>query len=279
MQLSQAIASHRQYLKSFAKATSQAAYSHLYNLMLERFPNREIESLTSEEIFNFLNSITEGRAQATKRLRFQQTKALFNHCIQNLEMTMRNPCGTPMLSQTFRAPKRIQRQLPDKDTINEIIYKTDEPRARLILELGAFCALRIGEILKLRGKDVIGTKLILEQPKSGKEFEHAFMPDKVAERVQGYIRQKGLAPEDRLFDLTYSGARSMMNRINQRFNTKIRLHDLRRYAATFASRSGMPLEIVSKALLRHSDLKITQLYLGKISDTETQRWMDTLYQK
>jgi hypothetical protein len=31
-------------------------------------------------------------------------------------------------------------------------------------------------------------------------------------------------------------------------------HDLRRHAATYASRSGTPIEIVSKILLRHSSV-------------------------
>ena len=39
-------------------------------------------------------------------------------------------------------------------------------------------------------------------------------------------------------------------------------HDLRRHAATFASRSGTPIEIVSKVILRHASLSTTQRYLG-----------------
>jgi integrase len=54
-------------------------------------------------------------------------------------------------------------------------------------------------------------------------------------------------------------------------------HDLRRHAATYASRSGTPIEIVSKILLRHSSLSITQRYLGKISDVEAMRWIDKLH--
>lgn len=45
---------------------------------------------------------------------------------------------------------------------------------------------------------------------------------------------------------------------------KLRPHDLRRHAATFASRSGVPIEIVSKVLLRHADLSTTQRYFGKV---------------
>jgi len=54
-------------------------------------------------------------------------------------------------------------------------------------------------------------------------------------------------------------------------------HDLRRHAATYASRSGTPLEIVSKVLLRHSNLSTTQVYLGKVSDVEAIRWIDNLH--
>ena len=54
-------------------------------------------------------------------------------------------------------------------------------------------------------------------------------------------------------------------------------HDLRRHATTYASRSGLPIEIVSKVILRHSNLSTTQRYLGKISETEAISWIDNLY--
>ena len=52
---------------------------------------------------------------------------------------------------------------------------------------------------------------------------------------------------------------------------------LRRHAATYASRAGVPIEIISKIILRHANLSTTQLYLGKISDTEAIRWIENLY--
>jgi integrase len=57
----------------------------------------------------------------------------------------------------------------------------------------------------------------------------------------------------------------------------VKTHDLRRHAATFASRSGTPIEIVSKVILRHANLATTQRYLGKVSDTEAVRWIENLY--
>ena len=46
---------------------------------------------------------------------------------------------------------------------------------------------------------------------------------------------------------------------------------------TAISRSGTPIEIVSKILLRHSRLAITQVYLGNVSDAEAIRWIDNLH--
>jgi integrase/recombinase XerD len=57
----------------------------------------------------------------------------------------------------------------------------------------------------------------------------------------------------------------------------LKSHDLRRHAATYASRSGTPLEIVSKVILRHANLSTTQRYLGKVSDMKAMRWIENLY--
>jgi hypothetical protein len=51
----------------------------------------------------------------------------------------------------------------------------------------------------------------------------------------------------------------------------------RRHAATYASRSGVPIEIISKIILRHSNLSTTERYLGKISDVEAMKWIDNLH--
>jgi integrase/recombinase XerD len=57
----------------------------------------------------------------------------------------------------------------------------------------------------------------------------------------------------------------------------LRPHDLKRHGATYASRSGVPIEIVSKVILRHQNLSTIQGYLGKISDQEAIKLIDNLY--
>ena len=68
-----------------------------------------------------------------------------------------------------------------------------------------------------------------------------------------------------------------MNKAGKVVGIHLKPHDLRRYAATYASRSGLPIEIVSKVILRHANLSTTQRYLGTESDVEAMRWIDNLY--
>ena len=43
-------------------------------------------------------------------------------------------------------------------------------------------------------------------------------------------------------------------------DNNLRPHDLRRHSATFASRSGVPIEVVSKVILRHQNLSTTKSF-------------------
>jgi integrase len=165
----------------------------------------------------------------------------------------------------------------DKETVDEIIFNSRSVRDRLILELQARCGLRIGEVLNLRASDVSGRKLMIHEPKSGRDAEVAFMPEHIATRLTEYIQTEQMPPEDRVFPLCYIAVRNLVAGLGRKLNVKISPHDLRRHSATHASRNGVPLEIISKMILRHQDLKTTQIYLGKISDTEAIRWMDILH--
>lgn len=69
----------------------------------------------------------------------------------------------------------------------------------------------------------------------------------------------------------------MVKKSGEIVNINLKPHDLRRHAATFASISGTPIEMVSKVILRHANFSTTQHHLGKVNDTETIRWIETLY--
>jgi len=141
----------------------------------------------------------------------------------------------------------------------------------------ARAGMRVNEVLKLTPGDIDDRKILLKNPKSGKATENVFIPQKVAERLKSYIREKGIGFEQKIFPITYPAARNVVKKAGDLVGYKVRPHDLRRHAATYASRSGTPLEIVSKIILRHANLSTTQLYLGKISDVEAMKWIDHLH--
>ena len=110
--------------------------------------------------------------------------------------------------------------------------------------------MRIGEVLKLRMMDVEDCKLFLVSPKSGRQNEVVFIPKKVAGRLREYIRSKNMGSDERVFPISYTGARQIVKKAGRKIGIEISPHDLRRHAATYASRAGAPIEIVSKVILR-----------------------------
>ena len=92
-----------------------------------------------------------------------------------------------------------------------------------------------------------------------------------------YIRQKGREPKERIFPISYPAARVVVKKAGELVGISLRPHDLRRHAATYASRAGTPIEIVSKVILRHANLATTQRYLGKVTDLEAIRWIESLH--
>jgi integrase/recombinase XerD len=104
-----------------------------------------------------------------------------------------------------------------------------------------------------------------------------FIPKKVADRLKDYIKTKDIAGGQKIFPISYTAARFMVKKAGALIGVHLRPHDLRPYAATYASRSGIPVEIVSKVILRHANLSTTQRYLGKVSDNEAVRWIEKLY--
>lgn len=214
---------------------------------------------------------------STKKLRFTLLSVFFNFIKNSVDSDFQNPCDNHALRKLFKAGKITQFKILEKDVVNEIIFRTQNPRNRIMLELMARGCMRVGEVLQLTPMDIDDRKAIIRAPKSGREAEAVFLPQKLADRLKEYIREKQIEADARIFPITYSAARLIVKKAGAMVGIHIRPHDLRRHAATYASRSGTPLEIVSKVLLRHSNLSTTQRYLGKVSDVEAMRWIDYLH--
>jgi integrase len=279
MKIQDAIHVITNHQKGNLKQRSIYSYNYIQKRFEHKFGSRQVESISSDEISQFLEDLTGSLSKATRRLRYAQLKTFFNFTIDKFDLNLKNPCSSLTLARTFKTPPQKTRKVLEKEIVDEMIYNTKNLRDRLMLELQARCGLRIGELLKLKVSDVSDRKLTIHNPKSRKDSEVAFMPEQIASRLIEYIKRQNLSSEDTIFSMCYSTARSLIRQLARRLNIEMTPHDLRRHSATYASRNGVPLEIVSKVILRHRDLKTTQIYLGRVSEPEAIRWMDVLHGK
>jgi integrase/recombinase XerD len=277
MLVSQGITVCMEYHRAHSKPHTLKSYEYILRKFQEQFQDRDIKSLSSEEVLAFLNLVCNGTRQGTKSSRFAYLRSFFNFIRNNIDHEFQNPCDAPMFKRIFRPAEATPWNILDKDIVDELIFRTTNQRNRLMLELMARGGMRISEVLKLTPSDIIDQKLILRDPKSGKEQEAVYIPQKIAERLKKYIKLREIGADKRIFPIKYVAAHAMVQRAGKMVGVALKPHDLRRYAATYASRSGVPIEIVSKVILRHANLSTTQRYLGKVSDKEASRWIDNLY--
>jgi integrase len=130
-----------------------------------------------------LGHLTEGLKQSTKRLCFSLLRSFFTFIINPGAERFANPCDAPVLRKIFKDYRPIPWKIVEKETVDEIIFRTSDQRNRLILELMARGGMRIGEVLKLTPSDIDGGRINIQTPKSGPQTEVAFVPQKLAHRL------------------------------------------------------------------------------------------------
>lgn len=277
MKVDQAVYYHLEYHKTNSQKNTQRCVEYVLGKFNEQFNARDLDYVSEDDILAFLTNLTLNRKQTTKRNRYSILSSFYNFTISTSMPDLHNPCNNPVTRKIFRRPLPILPKIIDKDTIDEIIFRTTTTRNRIMLELMARAGMRISEVLHLTPNDVHERKIFLQKPKSGRLGEVVYIPNKLERRLNDYIRDNFIKPDERVFPISYSTSWSMVKKAGRIVNINLRPHDLRRHAATYASRAGTPLEIVSKVILRHADLATTQRYLGKVNDVEAMRWIENLY--
>ncbi len=150
----------------------------------------------------------------------------FDFIKDSIDPTMPNPCDTTLLRKTFKVAKGQPWTILDRDIVDEIIFKTDNFRNRLMMELMARGGMRVGEVLKLKVKDVHDRKLFLSDPKSGRQTEIVFIPKKIADRLREYITSGNIEDGSRVFPLGYTRALEIVKNAGKLINVILHLQKL-----------------------------------------------------
>lgn len=278
MIVDKAVDIYEQYLRENARPNTVRAFFFTLERFRAAFSVREMDGVTEADIIDFISTMSGKCSTSTKNSRVSTLRAFYNFVIEITEGSYQNPCQRPMIRKIFKTPRSSSPKLLDKDLVDEIIFRTTSERDRLILELMGRGGMRVGEVLNVRFSDINfdAATINVAEPKSGRQGEKVYITKKLCGRLQSYAMRKGVGKDGLLFGVSYSTAYRMVRRSAKVVDAKLRPHDLRRHAATQASRGGTPLEIVSKVILRHADLATTQRYLGAIDPSEASRWVEHL---
>ena len=133
MTLRQAIELFKDHQKNSARDKTRESYGHLFRNLEALFGDATLSGVSSQALYQFLLLLAEGLARSTARLRYAQLKAFFNFVIERSRASMANPCNDSLLSKTFRALRMKQREIIGREVVDEIIYRCQKTRNRLIL--------------------------------------------------------------------------------------------------------------------------------------------------
>jgi len=270
------VKAYMSYHKTHSRPNTIRAFSYTLSRFLDLFSGIDVTAIPEADVATFLEVVTDGLAQSTKSNRAGHLSAFFNFAKDTFNLDFTNPCSKGIIKKLYKQPRHTPPELLDKEIVDEIIYRA-QGRERMMLELMGRTAMRVSEVMSMRPRDlnVDVSTIAIEQPKSGRNGEVVYLPQRMMRRMNDYVREHGIGVNDRIFPISYTTAYRIVKRLGVDVGVKLRPHDLRRHAATQASRDGVPLEMVSKVILRHADIATTQRYLGKISVAEASRMIES----
>jgi len=110
MTLREGIELFKDHQKNSVRSKTRKSYEHTLRNLEGLLGDHLLEAVSSQDLYQFLILLTEGRAKSTARLRYAQLKAFYNFTIERTHLTTLNPCNDSLLSKTFRAPRMRQRE-------------------------------------------------------------------------------------------------------------------------------------------------------------------------
>ncbi len=165
-----------------SKKNTYKAYKGIITRFVEIYRYKFLNEIDADVVLDFLDQITEDKRKFTKRIRYSQLKSFFNFIRKNHDISMHNQCFDPKIRKKYNRYPKLRWEILEKDVVDEVVFSTSKLRTRLILGLMARGGMRIGEVLKLTPADLQDRKLRLRNPKSGREQEFVFIPQKLSDR-------------------------------------------------------------------------------------------------
>jgi site-specific recombinase XerD len=102
MKVSQAIQFWTGYHELHSKKNTLRAYHPTISKFSQHFEDRELQSLSPDEIFPFLTQLTEGNKQLTKNTLYSYHSSFFIFINNNNDPSLQNPCDNQIMRKLFK---------------------------------------------------------------------------------------------------------------------------------------------------------------------------------
>jgi integrase len=267
------------------RATSRRQYQMtLNNHLIPFFKNKPLSKITRQDCQEFYKQLDK-----TKTF-------MVNHCMRRLKSVLYQAILDGIISENpakgikYKLPRKttktaISKALLEKDEIITLINATP-PKYRLIVVLGAYCGLRIGEILALTANDIDmnkhnvsisksvnhrNGKAHFSEPKTQSSIRIVHIPSEAVayfeDHIQNYAgkhylferQDKQPMARSKWNDKYFSKIRKTINRPDFRF------HDLRHTCLTYYARQGATIKDLMQ-IAGHSSPDIAMIYQETSND-------------
>jgi integrase/recombinase XerD len=109
------------YQRMNVKKNTLRNYEFVLDNFQKHFGEKDLSSIISDDILDFMSKFSEGAKQNTKKLRFTLLSAFFNFVKNSIDPGLHNSCDNPALRKLFRAGKAVQLKILEKDVVDGII--------------------------------------------------------------------------------------------------------------------------------------------------------------
>ena len=235
-------------------------YSDALEVFFRFFQNKNLESLTIEDIIQFNNDYI---------LRKNLSSSYQNQVINAVKLFYRNRFNKTMEVDFIQRPRR-EKRLPNvlsKKEVKSILETPTNLKHRAMLSLIYACGLRRSELLNLTLTDIQSNRnLLFIRQSKGKKDRVVPIGNKLIEMLRDYY--KAFKPKTWLFEgqfpSTKYSEKSLENVLKQsltktKISKKVSLHWLRHSYATHLLENGTDLRYIQE-LLGHSSSRTTEIY-------------------
>ncbi len=230
------------------------------NYFLKVVGNKPVKDVKTADVMLFRTSMNCSPSLINRRI--SALNSFFNFLV-DMEVIEKNP-----VKPSLRI-KKVKQRVPEALTKEEVEKVLEVARRRgerdyLMVKTILYCGLRISELLSLTPSDIVQHKGKYVLRVIGKGNKERFIPlnSSLARELINYA--ENFKPMDRLFPLSYQGAKYIFNKIKEESSVNLHPHKLRHTFATFLVEKGVDIRVI-QAFLGHASPNTSARY-AKVRD-------------